>query len=126
MCAAGFLVVVCCGLLPHATFYAGYGRGPLTRAQFKAWTCIEGKTREEVLEQMGKPHNTRNDRAVWDYTRAGRQWHDSREPSGVVSQTRIARPEWQAAMREFTFGDEQLAEIRRERARHPRPRVQQK
>lgn len=29
-------------------------------------------------------------------------------------------------MREFTFSDEQLAEIRRDRARHPHPRVQQK
>jgi transposase len=29
-------------------------------------------------------------------------------------------------MREFTFSDEQLAQIRRDRARHPHPRVQQK
>jgi transposase len=29
-------------------------------------------------------------------------------------------------MREFTFSDEQLDEIRRDRARHPHPRVQQK
>jgi transposase len=29
-------------------------------------------------------------------------------------------------MREFTFSDEQLAEIRHDRARHPHPRVQQK
>lgn len=29
-------------------------------------------------------------------------------------------------MREFTFSDEQLVEIRRDRARHPHPRVQQK
>ena len=29
-------------------------------------------------------------------------------------------------MREFTFSDEQLARIRRDRARHPHPRVQQK
>ena len=29
-------------------------------------------------------------------------------------------------MREFTFSDEQLAQIRHDRARHPHPRVQQK
>lgn len=29
-------------------------------------------------------------------------------------------------MREFTFGDEQLAQIRHDRVRHPHPRVQQK
>ncbi len=39
---------------------------------------------------------------------------------------RIAPPDWQAAMREFRFSDEQLARIRRDRARHPHPRVQQK